>query len=946
MLRLAAATASVAAVIAMGQGTAIAAPSDSADTSGTSASGGTDPAGTTGAASTQTADSGKAADPGDTAQSAPPAQSSDAADANDPDADDENGPTTGEPTPTAEAAAAPEAPDHAGATADPTTPETADSLVTAAPDDHPTSVEQSRADHPVSSTRTESAGRSTGTATAPDAADPATDTNAAPVRAATAEVSADTVAVRTEGAETAAAAAPGVAVTAVRAAPAAPRVTVKGIVTDLLTWIGLGPLAKDLPVPDAPVGTLIESLWLGVRELQHLFNNQRPSADPTTSGQGLDGVVAGSLNASDYDDATLTYTVVSGPGHGKVVVDALGNFTYTPDAATAAGGGTDRFIIAVDDNQVHGLLGIFDLLGPVTTTITLSVKPTGVAATQGGGPAALNLSDLQARQDLSVGTGASGDVNVIDGTFTNALVFGAADAAAVLNATAELLGASAGFASQDEIITQTAGRTDGAGTVETFYRLNENVAGLAVLGGDVILVVGENGAVTGLFSHYVTLPDGVDLTADAAVDDESEARLLASAAYLVETTAVTPDQAALAGFVAVSAFQDDLVIYALDSDAAPALAWRVKVIVTKTAATEGDSGVDTGATVYLYANGSKAGQVIVQVSNLEGAATTASVTDSLGRQRTITYRTTTVWFIFTSYSLIDDVRNITAYKTNYSWFGFGGPQLPGSVVQRGSGGWDTAAISAYANAEAVFDYYQTVLGLKSFDGKGAAVKVSLGYNPTSQFAALYNNAYWDPTIKQFVFGNGGNLGAAEDVVGHEYTHAVVSSILGSSALGSGESGALNEAFSDILGSLIEDKTGSARWLIGEDSTFPGGAVRNLADPTSITTSYGAYRANYANRYTGSGDDGGEHVNSTIFSFAAYKMMTDPANGAITTAQWAELFYRAIYRLSSSAKFVDGRAAVLSAASALSFTDAQEAAIAAAFDSVGIRAGATTSTIAV
>ncbi len=246
----------------------------------------------------------------------------------------------------------------------------------------------------------------------------------------------------------------------------------------------------------------------------------------------------------------------------------------------------------------------------------------------------------------------------------------------------------------------------------------------------------------------------------------------------------------------------------------------------------------------------------------------------------------------------------------------------------------------------MFDYYQTVLGLKSFDGKGAAVKVSLGYNPTSQFAALYNNAYWDPTIKQFVFGNGGNLGAAEDVVGHEYTHAVVSSILGSSALGSGESGALNEAFSDILGSLIEDKTGSARWLIGEDSTFPGGAVRNLADPTSITTSYGAYRANYANRYTGSGDDGGEHVNSTIFSFAAYKMMTDPANGAITTAQWAELFYRAIYRLSSSAKFVDGRAAVLSAASALSFTDAQEAAIAAAFDSVGIRAGATTSTIAV
>ncbi len=952
LLRLGAATAAVAAVMAMGQGTAVAAPSDSADKSGTSAGGGTDSApasGTTGGGSTQTADAGKASDSQDTVPAAPPTGSSGAADAGDPTADDEPGATTGEPTATADADAE-EASDSSAAAADPTTSAAVDTAVT---DTHPTSAEQSRAGtddhsgHP-SSTPTNTVDRPTGPAVADsDVADTETDAKPAPVSVATFAAPADSVAVRLETTETTTARTAATAVTAVNAAPAAPRVTVKGIVTDLLTWIGLAPLAKDLPVPDAPVPAIIQSLWLGVRELQYIFNNQRPSAAPTTSGQGLDGVVTGSLNASDYDDATLTYTVVSGPGRGKVVVDALGNFTYTPDAATAAGGGTDRFTVAVDDNHVHGLLGILDLFGPVTKTITLSVEPTGVAATRSGALSALNLSDLQGRNDLAIGTGADGAVNVIDGTFTNTLVFSAADATAVINAAAQLLGASAGFASEDEIVTQTAGRTDGAGTVETFYRLNESVAGLAVLGGDVILVVGENGAVTGLFSHYVTLPDGVDLTADAAVDDESEARLIASAAYLLDATAATPDQAALTGFVAASTFQDDLVIYALDSDVAPALAWRVKVIVTKSGAAEsGSGGVDTGATVYLYANGSKAGQVIVQVSNLDAVATTGVVTDSLGRQRTITYRTSTVWFIFTSYSLIDDVRNVTAYKTNYSWFGFGGPMLPGSVVQRGSGGWDTAAISAYANAEAVFDYYQTVLGLKSFDGKGAAVKVSLDYNPTSLFAAAYNNAYWDSTIKQFVFGNGSNLGAAEDVVGHEYTHAVVSSILGGSALGTGEAGALNEAFADILGSLIENKTGSARWLIGEDSTFPGGAVRNLADPSSINTAYGAYRVNYANRYTGSGDDGGEHINSTIFSYAAYKMMTGAATSAITSVQWAELFYRAIYRLSASAKFVDGRAAVLSAAGAMNFTGAQQAAIAAAFDSVGINAATTTSTIAV
>ncbi len=32
-----------------------------------------------------------------------------------------------------------------------------------------------------------------------------------------------------------------------------------------------------------------------------------------------------------------------------------------------------------------------------------------------------------------------------------------------------------------------------------------------------------------------------------------------------------------------------------------------------------------------------------------------------------------------------------------------------------------------------------------------------------------------------------------------------------------EPGALNEAYADILGLLIEGKTGTDRWLIGEDS---------------------------------------------------------------------------------------------------------------------------------
>lgn len=108
---------------------------------------------------------------------------------------------------------------------------------------------------------------------------------------------------------------------------------------------------------------------------------------------------------------------------------------------------------------------------------------------------------------------------------------------------------------------------------------------------------------------------------------------------------------------------------------------------------------------------------------------------------------------------------------------------------------------------------------------------------------------------------------------------------------------------------------------------------------------GPYRDTYASRYKGLGDDAGEHVNSTIFSHAAYLMMTDPATAGISNDMWAKVFYHALYRLSTDSVFTDGRAAVLSAARALGLTAAQQSAIGEAFDTVGIPNGATSSVVA-
>lgn len=309
--------------------------------------------------------------------------------------------------------------------------------------------------------------------------------------------------------------------------------------------------------------------------------------------------------------------------------------------------------------------------------------------------------------------------------------------------------------------------------------------------------------------------------------------------------------------------------------------------------------------------------------------------DIFGRPRDINVSQFNL-LIFHVNTLSDQSRNIETYVSiGLNTFG-----IPGIPVIEGSLGWDPSAVTAQANTAVVYDYYKNVLDLTSFDGNGAPIVLAVDYNPLGPFLGYfsgYDNAYWDTDNKQLVFGDSGEFEGALDIVGHEYTHAVITYIVGQGgpALVSGESGALNEAYADIMGSLIEGKSGPDRWLIGEDTENGGAAVRSLADPTSFQTPYGPYRDQYATRYTGTKDEGGVHANSTIFSHAAYLMMTDPATTDISDETWAKVFYTSLYQLTPNATFTDGRAAVLGSAIGYGFTPAQQEAIGRAFDDVGI-----------
>lgn len=611
----------------------------------------------------------------------------------------------------------------------------------------------------------------------------------------------------------------------------------------------------------------VEKRREAAQQRRHAFLNRRPTATPETAEAGDDGTVRGSLNAEDRDDTALTYTVSSGAAWGSVAVDADGGFVYTPSPGKA--GRADSFTVAVDDVPRWR-----------PTEVTIAV-PAG---------------------DDAVQDPAAGPARTIDGRFTDRRVSDVADAAAVMNGVAHTLGAREGFADPDAITVSTVGSGDSA---ETVYRLSESIAGVPVLGSDVILVADATGAVTGLFNNYRGLSESFDVTPDAT----------------------TPRLRRMA--------DQQLVVYApLDNRTAPILAWQV------VGAVPGIRFSRPGTAVLIGADGAAVGDVVVARSTIHPVSATDTARDWLGRRRTFAIDVrTTPWS--TVSRLIDRDRDITTYKTSFPYFGLLGGFLPGTVVKRGWFGWNAGAVSAHANTADVYDYYRDVLGRTSFDGAGAPVLVSILYNPGRPNGG-YQNAFWDPSIEQFAFGDGGHLEASLDVIGHEFTHAVITYVVGgqsgASVLDYGESGALNEALADIMGVLIENDSGADRWLLAEDSQL--GAIRDLADPTSISTSLGPHRATYATRYKGTLDDGGEHVNSTIFSHAAYLMMTDPATAGISNDTWAEVFYRAMFRLSAGSVFSDGRAAVQSAAQSVGLTVAQQAAIARAFDSVGIVSAAT------
>lgn len=243
---------------------------------------------------------------------------------------------------------------------------------------------------------------------------------------------------------------------------------------------------------------------------------------------------------------------------------------------------------------------------------------------------------------------------------------------------------------------------------------------------------------------------------------------------------------------------------------------------------------------------------------------------------------------------------------------------PGEYVRtEGSAASNDADIdAAYDYSGDTYDFYNLFFGRNSIDNNGMNL-ISLVKHCPPGAGCPYGNAFWNG--RQMTYGEG--FAAADDVVAHELSHGVTEYT--SNLFYYFQSGAINEAMSDIFGEFMDQTNGSAdddettRWIMGEDL----GGIRNMQDPTQgdqpdrMLSELYVLDPNLL-------DSGGVHSNSGVANKAAYLLTDgDTFNGqtiaSIGITKTAHLFYETqISSLTSGSDYADLASALRQACTSL------------------------------
>lgn len=229
-----------------------------------------------------------------------------------------------------------------------------------------------------------------------------------------------------------------------------------------------------------------------------------------------------------------------------------------------------------------------------------------------------------------------------------------------------------------------------------------------------------------------------------------------------------------------------------------------------------------------------------------------------------------------NYELTDVTRdNIETYLFSNQSTDYALATIPNStnITWNSITGDDLAALDVHFASGATHDFLMSK-GIQSFDNAGGSIisYVNYGDSNTSR-----NNAFYNGSVLTYGRGTPGHPlfptpVASVDVVSHEIAHALTENY-GGGLTYYGESGALNEAYSDMISAAVSEHiltystlpAANDPFIIGELST-PGG-LRSMQNPNSQNHP-DTYQGNFWAPITGP-DNGGVHTNSSVINYWFY-----------------------------------------------------------------------------
>lgn len=503
-----------------------------------------------------------------------------------------------------------------------------------------------------------------------------------------------------------------------------------------------------------------------------------------------------------------------------------------------------------------------------------------------------NIAELNGGEVPYAACDNNGVPNYIDGKFSDKIVDSAENAIEALNDIHHIMG----FENAKQEFEEDYSQMVSLGETTGFYRLQQVYHNIPVYGYNLVVSTNSSGEIASLSGHYLS---DLDVDTQPAINVEAAKGIVKQKFDISEMRS------------------DGLFIYALN-DNQPVLVWKI----TAEKCTYFINAVD--------------GTIVNTESNALGIQTGNGI-DMSGESIEFP-----VYSSDDFYYMRSDDKKIFQGDSDHSNMSGEIVKVTDNTIQE----WSQfpEAISAYSNMIKTFDFYSNTFGHSGADKRLKPIYITVNYRKDNSEAyanAYFTDAYEDKTVLRI--GDYTNYAQALDVIAHEFTHAVNDAIWDPEYMN--ESGAIDEAYADIIGELIEN--GKLEY-IGED--LNSGTLRSFIKPSEFGDSddfashkkfckkNGHHDCECGDKEDHYCDNGYVHSNSGIINHAAYLMDQNwpETNHA---KELATLFYKSMYYLASStpnSDFLDCRHAVLAAAKSMNMSNEKRNVIATAFSDVGVK----------